>query len=291
MNHLHAVIVVGNLVIGAGHVAPAPSSPVQVIRVTGMDYALRVADTVLPGRSSFRFRNAGKVRHELAIGLLKPGATVAQFVAARRAGKGAGQLIERPVGVLFAGPGRLAEIALGADLLPERDYVLWCALKDSASAPAHAEMGMFQGMHVAGGPRTASAPRIADTVVAVDYAFTFPAVLPAGLRSLAFRNAGAHRHELKLFALREGQTLGQFMEERQRWRQDTSATRSVLPPTPALGVILAGPGGSPDGVLEVRMKPGSVFALVCDFADEPNAPQHTALGMIGSVTVRGRSPR
>ena len=50
-------------------------------------------------------------------------------------------------------------------------------------------------------------------------------------------------------------------------------------------ILIAGPGEATATRLFVDFVPGATYALVCNFQDAPDAPPHTALGMLSSLEV------
>ena len=73
------------------------------VEIVGFDYAFKVPATMPAGPTTLRFRNDGKHAHELNVVQLKSGASLKQFIDAANAGKPLSPMIERVVGVLFAG--------------------------------------------------------------------------------------------------------------------------------------------------------------------------------------------
>ena len=115
------------------------AEPVHVA-VRGGDYTfLNLPDALAPGRTLFSFSNQGLVRHELSIGLLRPGVTIDQV---KKEGPPAGRFVERVAGILIARPGDSAGGQLLIDLAPGRTYLVQCTLKDAPDAAPHSVLGM-----------------------------------------------------------------------------------------------------------------------------------------------------
>ena len=281
---------VNPVAIGARPVREVPVRTARrVVTIVGADYAFRVPSAATPGPVSFRFVNEGKVRHEMAVALLAKGATLEQFVAAHRVGKGVGALLETSLGALFANAHSEAAAELGAGLAPGRDYVVWCSRRDSAGAPMHTELGMFSLLHVDSGRVREEKRAPVDTIVATEYAFRYPASLQAGHHAFSLVNAGKERHELKMFVLAEGRTLADFMAEHSAWRRDR--TQVGVAATPAAAVLDASAGATPGAVIEVDMQRGRLYVLVCDYSETRDGPSHESLGMFGGIRVTARRPR
>ena len=87
------------------------------------------------------------------IGLLKPGTTSAQILAAHQQGIGFRQLptvyLDGDASVaLFASPGKTSPARVTLDLLGGRSYVIFCQLRDSLGTPQHAALGMFRLLRI-----------------------------------------------------------------------------------------------------------------------------------------------
>ena len=263
-------------------IIPASKPGAREVEVVAMDYAFQLPRELPGGRTGFRFRNTGKVAHELHIALLKPGATIEQYVQLRRDRKPTDSVVEAPVGILFALPGKLTSSRLVTDLLAGRDYAVECALRDSATAPRHVEMGMYSAIHVKGSKKTtARAPVRADTIVGTDYAFKLPQTLSPGLHTFVFRNEGKVRHEMVIALLAKGVSLERFMEVRKAGGNVRSLSDDRF------GLIYARPGVTPLGALEVNLLPGREYRFICTFMDTEKSPRHFELGMFGSIKVSG----
>jgi hypothetical protein len=111
-------------------------------------------------------------------------------------------------------------------------------------------------------------------VVANDYAFTLlPAHISAGPTIFAFANQGKVRHEMSIARLKAGATPEEMVKAfREETRRRDFVERSV-------GILIAGPGKSPDGRLLVDLVRGSTYVLFCNLKDTPDSPGHTMLGM------------
>ena len=114
-------------------------------------------------------------------------------------------------------------------------------------------------------------------VVANDYAFLpLPARIAAGPTMFTFVNQGKVNHEMSIRRLRPGATIDDLLKvSREGGRLRELITRSV-------GILVAGPGKSPDGRLLVDLIHGETYMLFCNFKDSPDAPTHMTLGMYAS---------
>ena len=112
------------------------------IAVIANDYTfLPLPATIFAGPTIFSFANHGKVTHEVAIGRLKPGATVEEFAEADAPGRR--DAIERSVGILVAGPGKAPDGQILVDLRKGSTYVVFCNLRNTPDAPGHLTLGMY----------------------------------------------------------------------------------------------------------------------------------------------------
>jgi hypothetical protein len=116
-------------------------------------------------------------------------------------------------------------------------------------------------------------------VLARDYAFGFPASLPAGFTAFRLVNEGTVRHEVQLYRFRSGIP------------RDTAlhmlATDNI--PDSAIdvdgGVLIAGPADSTVQELLAPLRHGDVYALECAFRNAPGTPKHRDLGMVAIFQV------
>src|SRR6266568_6080304 len=111
-------------------------------------------------------------------------------------------------------------------------------------------------------------------VVANDYAFLpLPSRIVSGPTMFTFVNQGKVNHEMSIGRLKPGATIDDVLKiSKEGGRLRDIMTRSV-------GILVAGPGKSPDGRLLVDLLPGETYVLLCNFKDTPDAPTHMTLGM------------
>src|SRR6266545_3225704 len=132
-------VVLDGLACSSDRGAPAR----RVVEIVGMDYAFQVPKDIKAGPTVFHFANHGKVRHELNVFLLKQGVTMQRFLDRRKANRSTRDLVDGPVGVLFADSGKRTNGGLSTELLASREYGVICILKDNETAPRHFDMGMY----------------------------------------------------------------------------------------------------------------------------------------------------
>lgn len=256
----------------------APSGAAREVEVIGLDYAFSMPDSVDAGRTAFKFTNKGKVDHEYNIVLLKQGVTLQQFIDAANKKEPTTSLIDAPLGVLFAKPGRTSVSMLSAEMQPGRTYAVQCIFTDSAKAPTHRELGMFRSVTVRGNIPLVTPVVAIDTIIGTDYAYTkYPRTIAPGWHHFKFVNTGKQRHEISIALLKAGATLTQLLDVAGK-DGDIDAFLDE-----SLGVLHARPGIVPLGTLDFDVLPGREYVIVCTFQDTPKAPPHFALGMATSM--------
>lgn len=119
-----------------------PVTAPREIALAANDYAFMPLPAIEAGPTIFSFVNQGKVNHELAIGRLKPSATVEEYV---KASPGAERvaLLDGIVGILIARPGVHSDGKLLVDLSKGVKYLVWCNFRDKPDAPQHMMLGMY----------------------------------------------------------------------------------------------------------------------------------------------------
>ena len=126
----------------------------------------------------------------------------------------------------------------------------------------------------------ARAPRQID-VTSNDYAFVaFPTQILAGPTIFTFANQGKVFHELSVARLKPGVTMEDFVKA----REDPARRRELI--DRSVGILIAGPGSTPDGRLLVNLMRGTTYVVFCNFRDKPDAPGHLMFGMYTSFTPK-----
>ena len=270
-------------VFATGGSVPSASKSQNIVEIIGVDYAFRAPATLPAGRTTFRFRNTSKHKHELNVFLLKPGATIEQVIKAGKEGKPQMPFIDGGVGVLFALEGASSRSGLTTDLLPGRTYGIQCIFRDSTGKPRHYELGMYSVIRVTGNAPAAALMR-ADSVIAVDYAFPkYPREISPGVHTLVFRNSGKHRHEMNIALLKKGVTLDSVIAMDKK----DADVEPLFERNGGHGLLHAMSDKSALGGLVIDFLPGREYLMDCSFQDDDKAPPHYKLGMYGSIRVRG----
>ena len=258
---------------------PARATDVEII---ANDYAFQAPASLPAGRTTFRFVNHGKVRHELNISRLKPGVSIDALLKKVRADESVKDLTQGPVGVLFAKSGSRSDAGLTVELTPGETYAVICIFRDSAGAKPHYDLGMYSVISVDAGQSVSSAPRaVVDTIVATEYAFQYPRTLAPGTHSFVMRNDGKMRHQLNIVLLKKGVTL-QRLREVEKARGDIDALFEG-----DFGLLHSRGLENPLGQLTIDMLPGREYVIACFFQDDEKSPPHYDLGMFGSITTSG----
>jgi hypothetical protein len=115
---------------------------VPEITVAATDYAFLVLPAMPSGPVAIGFSNQGKVNHEVAIGRLKSGATLDEYLKTPP-GPQRLVLLDGGMMVLIAAPGKTADGKLLVDLVKGATYVVWCNFRDKPDAPQHMLLGMY----------------------------------------------------------------------------------------------------------------------------------------------------
>ena len=261
---------------GRGDSPANTASGPKVVEVTGSDYAFTVPEAAEAGTTTFRFVNNGKVRHELNISRLKAGVSMDSLLGAVRADRSVTDLIDGPVGVLFAEPGGRSRAGLTVDMKPGERYAVICIFSDSAGAKQHFDLGMYKMITVAGGSAPVQ-PLVADTIVATDYAFRYPRTISPGLHTFVMRNEGKQRHQLSIELLKKGVTLDSLMKVGAAGGDVDALLEG------GYGLVHARAGTQNLGGLTIDMLPERDYVIACFFRDGPDAPEHVDLGMLGII--------
>lgn len=129
-------------------------------------------------------------------------------------------------------------------------------------------------------PVVDEAPEIHQIVVGgLDYTFEMEESVPPGPAKILFENRGEVDHEVALIRLQPGATMAEFAEAMASGEDPQALTDGIG------GILIAGPGETAMGSLNVDFEAGRTYMLVCTFTDTPEAPPHMELGMVRTFTV------
>ena len=118
------------------------------------------------------------------------------------------------------------------------------------------------------------------TIVATDYAYQVPAVVPSGMTAFRFVNRGTHPHEVQLF---------RFLPSVSAKAARAYLAAGNVPDSaadPSGSVLIALPGVTAHEEVLIPLVRGERYALMCEFRDAPSKPKHTMLGMVALLDVR-----
>jgi hypothetical protein len=118
------------------------------------------------------------------------------------------------------------------------------------------------------------------TIVATDYAYQVPAVVPPGMTAFRFVNRGTHPHEVQLF---------RFLPSVSAKTARAYLVAGNVPDSaadPSGSVLIAFPGVTAHEEVLIPLVRGERYALMCEFRDAPAKPKHTTLGMVALLDVR-----
>jgi hypothetical protein len=137
------------ILVAVAGITAFTSAPAPVIRIVASDYAfIDVPPVVRPGLTYFALKNAGKVRHEMALLRLEPGIGVSDAIQNEKGGGKGRAKFFKTVGLLIEPPGGSTIGWLAMELRSGETYVLICSLRDHPDAPQHFDLGMYSAFAV-----------------------------------------------------------------------------------------------------------------------------------------------
>jgi uncharacterized cupredoxin-like copper-binding protein len=252
--------------------SPAPATASRTVVVTTTDYGFAMPDTIAAGQVTFRIENHGHEAHHLTLVRLGQGHSLADLLAAFKAGG------PPPAWAVFAGgpnavdPGGTS-LSTTLDLRPGK-YAAICIIPSPDGVP-HLMKGMSKAITVKG---SATAPPLSapDTITLTDYAYAFSRALAPGTHRVVVRNTGTQPHELAIARPAPGKHAADVA----RWIEHMQGP----PPAHFLGgVSPIAPGQS--NVLTLVLDRGA-YAFLCFVPDAKDGKPHVAHGMMKDVVVR-----
>jgi hypothetical protein len=258
-----------SLLIAAASFAAA-AAPRTVV-VTATDYAFTMPERLAAGVTTFRIENHGRELHHLTLIRLTGGHSLADLMAAFKAGG------PPPAWAVFVGgpnavdPGGTS-FSTTLDLRPG-SYAAICVIPSPDGVP-HLMKGMTKTITVTGASSVAplAAP---DTITLTDYAFTVSRPLTAGTHRVLVRNTGTQAHELAVARPAPDKHAADV----------ASWTEHMQGPPPAHlvgGVAPLAPGET--NVVTLELVRGS-YALLCFVPDVKDGKPHVAHGMMKDIQV------
>ena len=271
--------------------AAARTVPVRTLTVTARNYAYDMPDTVAAGRTEFRLLNKGTEMHHVSLVRLEGGHTVADFLAALKAGGPPPAWAHDEGGPNTPVPGGTS-VAI-VDLKPG-NYLTVCFIPSNDGVP-HVMKGMIRGFTVVEPSRMkavvkAAAPAggaladgtimnvpVADvTLTLSDYGFGFSKPLTAGKHVLRIENGAKQAHEMFIVRLAPGKTA----KDVAAWVEKQQGP----PPAEPLGGISAMDPGHVNEI-PLDLAPGT-YGLLCFIPDAKDGKPHVAHGMMQDIVVK-----
>ncbi len=261
----------------AGAVIQSDSAAVgQVVSISATNYAFEAPDRIPGGRLTFRMLNAGHEIHHAQLVKLEDGHSVEDLVSAMT-GRGAAPPFPdwaEPVG----GPNAVApgEESNATQMIEPGRYALTCLIPDEAGVP-HLLKGMGRLIEVVDkAVPPAELPPAGLSMELVEYDFRLSGPLEPGMRTVRVENAGEQPHEVQLFRLNTGATVGDLVG----WLQ--AGAQGPPPAKPVGGVAALEPKRKAE--FSVSLEAGD-YALVCFVPDEDDGKMHFEHGMVKQIRV------
>jgi hypothetical protein len=254
-----------------------------VVTVTARDYAFDAPDTVAAGLTTVRLVNQGPELHHVQLLRLDDGKTLADLMAAFKAGGPPARWAHDVGGPNTPVPG--GESRATIDLAPGR-YAIVCFIPSADKAP-HFTKGMVREIMVRGAHRPAAATPVAGgaaapvTLTLRDYSFTLSRPLVAGAQTVRVRNAAAQSHEVLFVRLAPGRTAADVAA----W---VDKMEGPPPGQPLGGTTAIAANGWNDVAL--TLEPGE-YGMLCFIPDAKDGKPHIAHGMLHQFRVGAPSGR
>lgn len=202
--------------------APTPSATatatpavakIPEITIRASEYAFESPDQVEAGLVLVTYENKGTRLHNLVVGRLKDGKTLADFKgAAANGGPAVVPLVDLFGGSTGAFAGERHQVVL--DLI-EGPYVIF-SFEHVGGDPIDVSKGMFRPLTVVARTSAVAAPpdpaAQVSAVVRDNVPFEIPSEIRAGTQTWKITNEGATFHPLAIWKLNPGRTLADLLE-------------------------------------------------------------------------------
>ena len=269
------------------------------VTVTARDYSFEVPPEIEGGVVRVTLQNSGKMKHEAVI--VAAGDTPLDRLKQDLTAVTAGEGTPTPDYLRFQGgvslvPGGTSEMSFLT--LPVGNYVMVCTLTDAdtladpAGPPPkeellrfHYDLGMATPFTVKK-TNTATMPPTDGTVVARDWAFEVPALVP-GFKVLTFRNDGRQDHSLAVAEfpddVDEASAKATFEKLLKADAQHPVPDNTPVPPV----VAFAGPlSAGAESTFPMNLKVHRTYVFACYMTDRTGGPLHaTGKGMVAYGTT------
>lgn len=260
---------------GAATIVQAQGAPPTVsVTVAARQITLQGADALQAGPTRFEVERSDRGEHEVSIGALKPGTTVAEFEAVLRRVRNPDALFE--LVTLDGGVGLFGARTSGVVTFTLKANTSYVVVDAGGDNPRRWPLTSFT---VGAATQTAVAPRRDAVVTMVDYRFRGARNLPRN-GTVRFKNRGRQPHFAIAFPLRPG--------------ADSEAAERAIRGNDerAFGRLFAGPPLEPQSLItsgstndnELTFASRGRYVMVCFF--ETGGRGHNERGMVKTVRVR-----
>ena len=259
-------------------VTPAVTSPAApVVTVKASEFAFSAPHSIAAGTTTFRLVNAGKQLHHASLLKLAAGKTMADYVAAMKAGGPPPAWATDMGGPNAATPG--AEVSATMTLEPG-EYLLVCFIPSPGETMPHMAKGMMSPLTVTAKRQAGVAPKSDVAIKLADYSFTLSQPITAGRHEISVTNDAVQTHEVVLVKLPPGVTAKATAD----WVESGMKGKPVAQPIGGL----AGIGHGQTASFSATLTPGN-YGLICFIPDSKDGKSHVMHGMVKEITVAAKS--
>jgi plastocyanin len=247
------------------------------LEIEARDFAFVAPAETGAGPTRVTVNNTGQEEHQAQIVRLNEGTTFQDLTAALQ---GPDPTAAFALFTFSGGPTGIVPGASGAttvDLQPGTHAFL-CFIESPDGVP-HLAKGMVGQLEVTGTSAGGALPAGDAEVMLKDFAYDGLTTLTPGAHTVAVTNDGPQPHEATLVKLNEGTTAEQVIQF-----FTSSEPPSGPPPWTSAGGIAA-IATDTSATIEVNVEAGE-YAFICLVPDPASGKPHTALGMVGGVTVQ-----
>ncbi len=258
------------------------TADVTELDVVATDYAYDLGGpppTLEPGLVRVTIDNQGAEEHQATLVRLNDGVTLDQFAAEATGdptGAAALALVSGYGGPNAAAPGGAVTSTQSVDA---GNYLMICFIPSPTDGVPHAAKGMVLPFTVEGGDGPAALPAgdLAGEIGLAEFAFTVPSDFD-GQGTYAVANDGEQAHEVAIYALADGATVGDAV--------DALVEATGPPPiTPVAGISALAGLRAVDAYIELDLPPGE-YAFLCFLPDVAgDGVPHFVNGMAQQVSV------
>ena len=252
----------------------SPAAP--VITVKASEFAFSAPRSIAAGTTTFRLVNNGKQLHHVTLMKLAAGKTMADFVAAIKAGGPPPAWATEAGGPNAATPGARTDATVTLD---PGEYVLVCFIPSPGETMPHMAKGMMAPLTVTAKRQAGMAPKTDVAIKLSDYTFAVPEKITAGHHEFSVTNDAAQAHEVVLVKLPPGVTAKATAD----WVEGGMKGKPVAQP---IGGI-SGIGHGQTGSFSAALTPGS-YGLICFLPDAKDGKSHAMHGMVKEITVAAK---